>query len=427
MQSDEIDDVETNSLIVSITSLHNPTVELVQSLELLITNDNGSSNLLLAYGALVANAPPDLEQEMVSFLMDRVPEGTSNNSYLLVHFLHALGNTQSELVLENILQYLQYDDEVVRVTAVTALRLFTDMPTVQDRLLDILVHSAYTEALIGSIIDALHDGYGSNEEMKLNQELLQGLVNATLSLGDDDLLMELVHLFVSVGTPDTLSLADAVGGNVIQSRHKRADTFTYDWDSNNPVYHDLCPLNQRREDVRNFPNHASFLLCKGVGQTTGIHQFYLRGLFGMFAGCSDSSDSTLIGKALVSLHAFNEVVDVFQVVGRSYTTQNGLLSVKFYVKIGNFVLSTVDGPVISYYNSITLPYIMPLPSFQLPFVIFGIRATLTVNVQIRLGGSILVSAQSSGGRVSLMPMVTAHVDESMYLAFIVGFLIHAYP
>ena len=413
--STEINEVEMDSLIVAIAYAQNPSTEFVQSLEMLITKTDGSTNLLLAYGALIANAAPDRELEMMSFLTKHMPDDMPGNYHLLIHFLHALGNTQSQLALEYILQYTQHSEETVRLTAVTAMRFFSNMPTVQGHLVDILINSNLSEAIVDSVIDTLRDGYDEHGEMNFNQELILTLANATVILGNDDLQMELVQLFVLVGTPDTLSMVDMIGAH---SRQRRASTT--DWDSTNSAYSALCPQYRRAEDVRNYPYHRGFLQAMNVGRDNGNYQFYLESAGGVFAGYNPNNnyiyDLKVVGKAYVRAHFFNSARDVLRAMG-GYLKLNRQSSgkLKIYVKVGSSVLNNIDETVSTLFftRSYPLPlYTRTLFSVSYRFRIYIVSVTLSASLRVSLGGTMVVSHDQSGGRVALIPVATAYADGS---------------
>ena len=68
-----------------------------------------------------------MQRQMVSFLTERLPEAEA----ALVHLFHSLGNTQSELVIEHVVRFVDHDEEMIRITAITALRFFTGLPSTQ--------------------------------------------------------------------------------------------------------------------------------------------------------------------------------------------------------------------------------------------------------------------------------------------------------
>ena len=148
-------------------SIAHPSLELIEELEDMITESDETSSLLLAYGALVANVGPDKELEMVTFLINRIPK-KGQNTNVLIHVLHALGNTQSLTAVQYILPHTQSSEEAVVLAAVTALRLFTGTPLVQQQFIYTLGNSTYSVSLVSAMVDSLRDGYSLNQEMTLN-------------------------------------------------------------------------------------------------------------------------------------------------------------------------------------------------------------------------------------------------------------------
>ena len=122
------------------------------------------------------------------------------------------------LVVEHIIQYTQHDDKDVRLTAITALRLFTHMPSVQLELLYALGNFTHSADMASSIIDALRDGYNQNKKISFNQDLIELLVNVTIDVGYADVRTELFQFFNLVGSPEMLAL---IRTRDFSSRRKR--------------------------------------------------------------------------------------------------------------------------------------------------------------------------------------------------------------
>ena len=83
-----------------------------------------------------------------------------------------------------ILPYTRSSEGAVVLAAVTALRLFTGTPLVQQQF---ICNSTYSVSLVSAVVDSLQDGYSLNREMTFNPELIEILVSVTNSLGDTDL------------------------------------------------------------------------------------------------------------------------------------------------------------------------------------------------------------------------------------------------
>ena len=424
LQSSDMSDLERTSLILAIATLPDPSSELIQTLEHMISQSDDTTTLLLAYGALVVNVAPDKELEMVSFLVDRFPDGTDNN-HVLIHILHALGNTQSLLAVQYIVMYTQHDDEAVRLTAVTALRLFTGIPSVQQQLLYTLGNFTQSVPLLSTTIDALRDGYNHNKEMSVNQDLIQLLANISLNLGNFDLQTELIEFLHVLGTPESLSLADGIGTRGMTPRTKRA-YYTYDWDSTDSSYNAICPLYDRQQDVINFPYHRSFLWAERVGRTSGSYQIYLEAVAGAFAGYNSNCEFKLKAKSVVRGHAFGHEEEVVQVLGR-LVLQNGEINMKVYAKFGTSIVIDIDETIsLSIERIHHLPtYKKTLFSFSFTFIIWVVPVTLDVNVVVCIDGSAKFrgSLESDGalkGVASVTPTAIASVDASVYVSFFVS-------
>ena len=424
LQSSGMSDIERTSLLLAIATLSDPSSELIQTLEQMISqSDDTTTSLLLAYGALVVNVDPDKEFEMVSFLVDRIPDGTDNN-HVLIHVLHALGNTQSLLAVKYITMYTQHEDEAVRLTAVTALRLFTGLPSVQQHLLYALDNFTQSVSLVSTIIDSLRDGYNHNEEISIDQNLLQLLAWNSLQLGCSDLQTELIEFLHVLDTPESLSLADMIGdGRQMTTRGKRGSTT--DWDSTaDSSYNLIAPLHERQQDVRDFPGHRAFLWAERVGRTSGSYQVYIEAIGGAFAGYNERCEFKVNAKAVVRGHAFGHEAEIVQVLGR-LVLQNGDINRKAYAKFGSSVVIDIDETIsLSIETTYNLPtYKKTLLSFSFSFTIWIVPVTLDVNVEVGITGSTKLRGSYDGqlkGIASVVPTAFASVDASVYVSVLVS-------
>ena len=280
----------------------NPTDQFIGELETLINlRADPADPLLLAYGAVTANAGPDMQRQMISFLTERLPEAEADEA-ALVHLLHSLGNTRSELVIEHVVQFVDHDEEMVKITAITALRFFTGMPPIQDTLLRVLLNSP-TEAVVSAIIDALSEGFEQNRDVQVQEDIILTLLNVTLTFDNRDLEVELVNYFQMVGTQETLRLAHILLTHGSPARNKRQ---TSDWDSGNNDYNVIASQSSRRSDVNTYPNpyHRSYLWSRKLGKTTGSYQVYVQAVAGLFGGVNLDLNFKLFGRAVLRGHVF---------------------------------------------------------------------------------------------------------------------------
>ena len=424
----EISGEERNSLIIAIASLSSPSLELIRELEDMIMESSETTNLLLAYGALVANVAPDIELEMVSFLMDRIPEDiTFNNLEVLIHLINALGNTKSELAVEYIIQYTDHDDEAVRLSAVTALRFFTGMSIVQEQLFNVLLQNP-SESLVSVLIGALSEGVEISREMTINEDFIALLTNFTISFNNHDLHIELIRFFKRIGTAETLVLAHILEMNTYDSRQRRA---TSSWNSTYSPYSLIASLSSRLSDYHNFTTHRAYLNEYKIGKTTGTYKLYLQAVVGLFAGVNESnSDFKIFGKAVLRGYVLNRRRDVIKVEG-SFKKQNEQYNGKLYVRIGNMVLYDYDHSGSRSSRSVSLSFsqsyqISPIRktlfSFTYPIVIYIVTLDLDISVHIGLSGSVDVSVEPRGigahGTLSIGPTATASAEARVSLNFL---------
>ncbi|CAI8021652.1 hypothetical protein GBAR_LOCUS12822 [Geodia barretti] len=408
-----VSELEKQSIILAISLLSTPSPHVIQTLEEMISQSgNESSTLLLAYGAIVANAPSTQKERMVSFMTALLPPVTSESTHSVIHVLHALGNTKSSLAVEHIVQYLWHEDEDVRVTAVTALRFFTARPDTQQHLLDMLHDSS--DSMVEAIIHALRDGYEYNREMPLDQELIESLANITINLGNYYLQDELMYFLRAVGTHSSLALVDLIVSSRAEEARLKRDTSTI-WDDPSSEYDFICPLSERQADVRNFPSHQSCLWSETVGKDEGDLKVYLKSGVGLFAGGNKCNcDLKALGKAVVRGHLLGWEADAVKILG-CVLKHNGIIKVKAYIKFVGLVLLDVDLPLSYTYQ---LPqYDLTLFSVSYTFIVYIVPVTLSASLQVHVGGQVFAGLEvgesgSIKGTVSFTPFVTATVDAS---------------
>ena len=409
--------MEQQSLEFAIASLSSPSLELMQTLQqLIVKTSDGTSPLFLVYGALVANFGADKKSEMVPFLTKWIPKDGLGNSEILVNLLHALGNTRSSQAVEYIIRYTQHDDRAVKAAAVSSLCFFIHEPVVQQELSSILErNSSDKDALVGGIIEALQEGYSYNQDVSLNLELIEHLVNVTVGLRNAHLRNELILFLERVGTSDTLRMAQRLS----EIRQRRsASTNTNNWSNPSNVYDAISSAEERRMDVKNYPNRRAYLWTKRLGtDTTDRHQFYLQCAAGMFAG-RHNCDFKILAKGVVHVNLFGKTEDVVVVLG-NFNKQNRVSTARVYVRFGSRTLVDVN-------NSLTYS----IPEYErtvlnptIPFTIYGVRLTLEITLRLNLGGTVEISALNTAGlegSVSLTPTVTASIGASLGISFLVS-------
>ena len=287
----------------------NPTNQLIGELETQINlRADTTDPLLLAYGAVTANAAPDMQRQMVSFLIERLPEAEADEA-ALVHLLHSLGNTRSELVIEHIVRFVDHDEEMIQITAITALRFFTSIPHIQDTLLHVLLNSP-TEAVVSAIIDVLSEGFEQNRDMQVREDIIVALLNLTLTFDNPDLEVELGDYFRMVGTEEALILAQILQVHGLLARYQRD---VNSWLYNDSDYDALANQSSRASDVATYPYCRSYLWTKKLGRTDGDYQVYVQAVAGLFGGMNSDLDFKLFGKVVLRGHVFGQTYNAIKI------------------------------------------------------------------------------------------------------------------
>ena len=244
---------EQDALVVAISTVLHPNDQFITDLEHKIDEEGDlSSPLLLAYGALVSNAAPTIQGQMVSFLIELLSEAEREDDTLIL-LIHSLGNTQSQLVVEHVLGFVEHTNEEVQLAAVSALRFFTGESSIQHKFIDILIQNT-SEALVSAIINALYVGFQhENGHMQVESDIIEVLMNVTLLLESENLYIELLNYFTLLDTEETLRLAQVLKGKLDLamefsnsiSRQKRQHVASTNWLSTLDDFNVIAPLSSR--------------------------------------------------------------------------------------------------------------------------------------------------------------------------------------
>jgi hypothetical protein len=405
-QLDETDlsDAERRVVMLAIALLPTPSSQVIQTIEDMITET--TSSLLLAYGSLVANAAPDQEMKMVTFLTDRL---TENNTDTLIHVLHALGNTKSSLAIEHIIPYVHYDDKDVRLTAVSALRFFTGLPIVQQQFVSIL-HEESSDSLVEAIIQALRNGYDYDKDIELDSDLVRCLVQVTNDLRNSYLQNQLNHLFKKMGVPTSSS------ANLMDNRNmSRQRRDTERWDSTASEYNIIASASQRANDVANYPHHRGYLWSTTIGQSSGEYPIYLQAAAGLFAGANiDQCELKMFGKAVVDVHVLGREGNILTIEGRKD---------RIYILFAGDIVFDINPP--DSYSDQFPGYQITLFSASFTFFVYGVPITLGLDVHVSIGANIDISVQQGVSNdieasAAIAPYVSASFDGSLTVSALVA-------
>jgi len=169
--------------------------------------------LLLAYAALAAETTKTSEQRIVTFLLSRLKQAPKNGT-ILIHFIHALGNTGSLSSLDSIVSFLNHSTLEVQLVSISAMRKIIDSPLVEQTLYTMLQITPARFEHVVAIAETLSNGYkylsGQDMDYTPPLELQLALVNSAVQLGDSD-LAELVLSYVeNFETSESEGLTEAL-------------------------------------------------------------------------------------------------------------------------------------------------------------------------------------------------------------------------
>ena len=303
-----INEEEQTTIVTYIAFTENPQPQTVSELEERIGDDTHSTDpLLLAYGALVAKASPDLQQRMTLFLLSRLPLAETNSSSLIHHVL-SLGNTESHQAASSIVGYLQHPDHHVQLSSIYALRYATSDSLVQKALTTLLNQPHVSDEHIATLLQCLLYGveHASNNhiEKPFNIDLGSALLSSVMDTENEELhraLIGYLQLINSDESKNILKLMTSPSKGAAYSNSTRLRRGT-NWAENNAVYNLVSPLATRRSDI------IAYGVCKAYiwGRKCGVNRGNIQIAAGGFVGVGKSGGYKIFGRAKAVGHAFGK-------------------------------------------------------------------------------------------------------------------------
>ena len=380
--------------------------------------------MLLAFGALASNAQPEVQQEVAAFLVGLqgtlTPMNTSDTGGL-VHIILAMGNTGSDLVVNEILSYVSSPVDDLQEASIRALLKFTHLGVVRSRLAEVLDMDTDEDTVI-LITHTIVKGHRYSEDHDIeidpeaNTPMIQSLVSAVFRFNNTDLTMLVATYLEEQGS----SMID-----ILQSRSKRG---TSDWDSSSSSNYNLvASLSDRQSDVINYPRHRAYL----YGKTLGINKANLKAAAGVFFGLSSDCDNMKgYAKAYAEANVLSRkrtLADIEILLQKTGTTVRG----KVFAEIGGNTLvnedRTVDG------SNRCRTYNTPLTRsryrlFRFTYSIFVYVGTVDFSVNVYLAMGVNFDAQACGslsvynllsGTAGIVPRVSLSVSGSASVTLLV--------
>ena len=435
---------EKNALIIAIAMITIPTDRFIEDIEAQINpRINPLNPLLLAYGAVAANAHADMQKRMVLFLIDQIPEA-KNNETTLVHLIHSIGNTKSLLAMNCIIQFVESDREIVQIATITAIQFFTGLAVFQDKIISVLQNGT-SVAIVSAVIDALSDSFVHDRNMHVKEELHNILLNVSLTFNNHQLKFELKNYFELVGSEQVIILAGNLSDSSqeVHSRNNRdcgknhwtrrksdynstsSQSFRQSYKTNNPI----APRASEQSDVNYYPYNLTYSWEKKFGRTRGNFIAYVDNSLNFFAGVDGdrAENFKVFGRGVVRGHIKSSGFDIAKIEtflrrsGRKYTLY-------IYFKISGIVL--MDETVQYYVSSgISMTrqifnYNKKIVQLNIPMNIYGVHITfgISANVSLNMNASLSVKQYGIGtsATVSFLTQVALTAEGSVSHTFLVS-------
>ena len=323
------DQKERNTLTVQLAFVANIHPDMLSHIENLITSSSDTTDaLILSYGALASSLSPELQHRIVSFLVNCINQTTDPS--MLVHYIHSLGNTQSQLANPMLLHLLaEQSHPNVRLAAVYALRYSTGSVEVQNALRHAL-ESDPSEELTEMVLRSLIAGAESNL-LPISDQFFGTIVTA-VNRNNTELKMLLANYIHLLG-----SNAPNKWSAVLLGHLKKRDTT---WNEKNQLY-DLVKNEATHEsdlDMYMYPINKAYTW----GKSFGVSQVGLNSAFGAFAGFggdTNPSSYKLCAKGIARAHAYGYSKVVFEALLMSEKkSEEDNINNKLYVSIVGKVL-----------------------------------------------------------------------------------------
>ena len=398
-------------------------MELIIGLEELLDDESfRTTSLLLEFGALASNGPPEVELEVVRYLLD-LESRMSVTSEEFTTLLMAMGNTGSKYVVSTILNYTDSLLEDVQLSSIRACIKFTHLSQVLDKLNEVL-ESGPNEEVFTMILHTLVKGYhyaaSMDFEMSLvaDHPILVSLVVAATNLNDTELLTIVSAYLQEVGGVEALALMEAT--------HYRTRRGTSDWDSNsNSDYNLVESLATRSSDVTTYPIHKAYIHATKIG----YDEANVKAAGGVFLGYSDNLENIKgYGKLYAECNLLSwqrTLTDIEALVQKNGVQIHG----KVYAEIGGTIYVNENHYVELTYNYEKNLYKSKYKLFGFTYSVFVYAGWVDLGVDVYLKTSVDLSVSLSAlasldelatATAAVIPELTISVVGSVSLDLVVS-------
>ena len=413
---DSKDQKERNSLTVLLAFVHNVHPDILSDIEDLIKSSNTTTDpLILAYGSLASSLSPQLQHRIIKFLYRRIDQ---SNEEALIHLIHAMGNTESNLTEKFLILLLSHKNPSVYLSAIYALRYCIGSMDVQQALLNAL-HSNPPETVTEMILRTLIAGAQYDhllDSTVIGEPLFEAVVTATkVNIELRAMLVDYVKL---LGPRSPKHWA-----HMLTSHYQKRGTT---WNENNNLYNMVLDLGTRSSDIVSYPSNKAYLWSKSLG----ISLLGLDTAFGSFAGFGGNANPTsykLFAKGIARGHAFGYSKTAFEALILSENKPGGSsIQNRVYISILDKVL--VDrGSDIPNCKNWTFPlykspdYTLLRLSYKIFIYIGYLDFSVTLSARLAINAGITACLKECAfADGTLVPSITITAGGSAAISFLVG-------
>ena len=324
-----MDENERSALLHQLMLLKNASLELVNTVIGIISNNN-DNDLILVSGALAGNSDFLVQKVIVKELIERLNLMLSSSDVgAVTTLIYALGNSRSKLIVNPLLPTLEHNDIDIQISAIRSLKFHLDQPDVEQAIIALL-HLSREDIILEEVLNALLYTCQNKILTSPSKGLIIAIMNRAVQLKNPH-LYELVAKYLHELKIDDIDIYMGIlkhhdnygdlqydyvsGADGNYSKIKRGT----DWDSSYSSYNSVSSYSTRRSDVTNYPNHRAYI----YGQSFDISSLGMTVGIGAFSGMA-------IGSRSVSYKQFAKATADVNLFGFSYSVASLEISTYTY-------------------------------------------------------------------------------------------------
>ena len=230
-------------------------------------------------------------------------------------------------------------------------------PSIQSTLKGLLTGPQVNEDHLTMVAKALVYGCErakvNAEEKPYSRDIAEALVEISLSLNNEELHSALITYLRAINTPETQELLQVLKFHgTPDSQNTTRLRRGSDWDENKAEYNLVSSQSERRNDVRRYTSHLSYIWGKRFGGKDVNANFAAGG----FAGVSTDGDYKLFGRVVAKANCYDRSLTILEflilrqkdsrsTVSRFYSVVMGITLKNVRITEDASVCKTLEEPI----------------------------------------------------------------------------------